>query len=422
MVTADQSPASNLSGGTSPHGDVDTGIIPDIVTNVNDESTPKVVLSELLKSYPLDLNLNEMTGTYQTGELKVPWANFYWNGTTKVALPTNYDLIIKGYLLHRIYLHFLQKTSEVEIQLLDIADAPKVKLDLGSETILRSISVFFFAEKLPKCPQGKGVYARGQTLAFHIWLEGQSNVDSTLFKKAPQTSLVKEFLSDPFSKTVKTEKTILDFLTNCIRKKKFSSTDNISSWLKDKQSLAKEKGLDIAVTNNIFSSGEKSFIKEFISHSGTSQSYEGDAPEPKNFGEIQSFQDSIRNRQKAIRDVKITLKRISSIRLTSLYPPGVKEKDRIRISKIPIRELMNTYIEKRDNLEPFNPTLIYQLIGISCVPFSIVKLKNDGVYSSPGIHTMNSYEDDFLKAGIKSQTLRSIIEEWITLSPKEYTD
>jgi hypothetical protein len=323
------------------------------------------VLQNLLSTITFSTSVASLQGLVSQKLLNV-WDTAVVNGINTILLPKNINEVIKDNYLVKLYILCLEHMGyDAEVSA-DKEWSPKLKLDARTDQFLRAFGLVIVNDTIPELPSNHGLVWKGIASSLNIWLGGQEKVDRSLFKVQNAIHPAIQVFGDIWGKGYTYEKRMLDVCINFIRKKKL--TGDLSKLLVPLNTIAHDKGLNLAWSADLISPIEDSLIRELLDIKKVSKEIILDTSTTKTIEDIKNLSEFIRNRQKSIKDIKDIIKSATSNRITAAYSP-YQGKSRDKARKKPIKELISD-LEGSIDYKAFNPSVFVKIIGVA--PFTIV--------------------------------------------------
>jgi hypothetical protein len=300
-------------------------------------------------------------------QLKKSWDTGLVNGVQTVLLPKNIDdLAGKSYLVN-LYLYCLYQLG-YEAERGNDEWFPKQKEDQRNEQFLRAFGIIVVTDDLPELPSNHGLVWKGICSSLNIWLNGQHNVDKSLFKTRRAVHPCEQIFGDIWGKNYPVQKKMLDTVIHYIRTKKTFNGD-ISELLLPQETIISEKGLNIEWSSDLVSPIEETLIQECLDMENVPRKSNVNFSNIKSITDVVNLTKDILVRNKSTKKFKDTIRSITSVRMTSVFSP-YKGKSRDKARKKPIRELIDD-IKGSIEYGAFNPSVWVKLIHVAPISSTI---------------------------------------------------
>ena len=165
--------------------------------------------------------------------------------------------------------------------------------------------------------------------------------------------------NDMIGVAYKNEKRMLDTVINALSKKKRFET--LHTYLKAKETLIKEKGLNFTVESKVLAQDEIKFLKEDLFNIGIPEKFTFKQYKQEGTFRWEDLITEISDRQKAISGFKSRLKSITSKRVKAVYSPYKSKAEKRKAQKRPVEDLIGEILGEDVFYDNFNPTDVFRI-------------------------------------------------------------
>jgi len=328
--------------------------------------------------------------------------------TTKIiGIPSNIEEIVSNpdnYLI-QLYLSLMDKTG-YEYTLVNAKFNSKLKLTAGAMSFLKSFGVAAVSGKVPPFPKTSGAVSRGTVCSIYNILNGTEGIDLSYFKLTQVSNPSTELFGDVWGRNYPEEKKMLDFIVHYYRTTKFEWVKDISSYMFNADHIAKTKGLDLGIKDELITPEERDCIESYFKSLPVSVICNRERLSCNSVDDVIGMQKYVKTRQQMLRNIKESLKTILSSRVIACFAPlkGMSKTNKAR--KAPIREL-KANLEYTNEYKVFNPSAIGRIFGIAPLR---VTIPCDDKDNDKYIAECKVFSEDMIRKGCSKASVSKLIE------------
>jgi hypothetical protein len=180
----------------------------------------------------------------------------------------------------------------------------------------------------------------------------------------------------------------------------------INDYMLGKQEIIKRKGLSVDYSTDLLSTEEKLFVKNTLDLINFEKNINDLKIECKTHDDIIDLTEKIAGFQKEIRQIKGSLRSITSERVKACFEPYSGQRRAKTAKSVPITTLRDN-LKESSSYAPFNPTMIFQLVGESKLASNYIR--NDDDYQNRE-KLADKLVTTLSDKGYKESVIRALIE------------
>jgi hypothetical protein len=313
-------------------------------------------IKDLYNKYPMPSSKEEIELITEK-ELTTPFQTITKEGTTYVALPSNYaELVENNYffkILNKLIVNDVYKPVKI-----DKTYVCRLKIGAPELTFLKAFAFQTFSNNMEPLPVKKTQLYHGLASAQKIILCAIKDLDISLYKQKNAKTASTVIFGDPYGKNYPIEKKILDKMIHTLRTSPFDCKfyDNFIPM----NEIVKDKGLKVDTSSDLLTEDEIAAANLLMEKIGKFEL--PNEQDMKTSAHAIEFQKHIQDFQKKVKTIKIGIGTIVSERITACFSPYTGSA-RIKAKKEKITTLIANAKTDKEYFKAFNPSMVLLLVG-----------------------------------------------------------